>query len=394
MKKYAKLISALGLSLALVASAGCGGGKDTKSDAGKGAAKEIRVGGNFELTGGVSNFAQSALKGVRLAFKEINEKGGIDGKKINFIVADNKSEASEATNMTTKLISQDKVITIIGPIVSGSVLASAQVATDNKIPMLTPSGTNEDVTYKDGKVRPYMFRACFIDPFQGEIMAKFALGSIKVKNVAILKDSSSDYAKRLGEVFREIVEKNGGKIVAEEAYLQKDTDFKSTLTKIKATNPEAIFIPGYYQEVGLIVKQARELGIDVPLLGSDGWDSPKTVELAGAAALNNTYFCNHYSVEDSDPNIQKFVAAFKKEYKDEVPDAFAALGYDTGIMFADAVTRAKSTEPQKIRDALETIKDLQVATGKLTLDAKHNPIKGAVIIEMKEGKQVFKEKIN
>ena len=394
MKKYAKLVSVLGLSLALFASAGCGGsGKDTKADT-KGAANEIRVGGNFELTGGVSNFAQSAYKGVKLAFKEINDKGGIDGKKINLIVADNKSEASEATNATTKLISQDKVVTIIGPIVSGSVLASAQVATDNKIPMLTPTGTNEDITYKDGKVREYLFRACFIDPFQGEIMAKFAMNSLKVKNVAILKDSSSDYAKKLGEVFREVVEKNGGKVVAEEAYLQKDTDFKSTLTKIKATNPEVIFIPGYYQEVGLIVKQARELGIEVPLLGSDGWDSPKTVELAGAQALNNTYFCNHYSVEDSDPNIQKFVSSFKKEYNNETPDAFAALGYDAGMMFADAVARAKSTDPQKIKDALATIKDLQVATGKLTLDERHNPIKGAVIIEMKDGKQTFKEKIN
>ena len=394
MKKYAKFLASVGLGLALLANAGCGGSSNSAKPAEKKDANEIKVGGNFELTGGVSNFAQSAYKGVQLAFKEINEKGGINGKKINLIVADNKSEASEATNATTKLISQDKVVSIIGPIVSGSVLASAQVATDNKIPMLTPTGTNEDITFKDGKVRPYLFRACFIDPFQGEIMAKFAANTLKAKTVAILKDSSSDYAKQLGAVFNQVITANGGKVAAEEAYLQKDTDFKSTLTKIKATNPDVIYIPGYYQEVGLIVKQARELGITVPLLGSDGWDSPKTVEIAGAGALNNTFFCNHYSVEDSDPNIQKFVAAFKKEYKDETPDAFAALGYDAGMMFADAVNRAGSADPQKIRDAMEKTKDLQVATGKLTLDTKHNPIKGAVIIEMKEGKQTFKEKIN
>ena len=390
MKKFAKLFLTMGLGFALVAAAGCGA---DKKDAKTANTNEIRVGGNFELTGNVSNFAQSAYKGIKLAFKEVNEQGGVNGKKINLIVADNKSEASEATNATTKLISQDKVVTVLGPIVSGSVLASAQVATDSKIPMLTPTGTNEDITFKDGKVRDYLFRSCFIDPFQGEIMGKFAINSLKVKNVAILKDSSSDYAKNLAKVFRETVEKNGGKVIVEEAYLQKDADFRAALTKIKSTNPDVIFIPGYYQEVGLIVKQARELGITVPLLGSDGWDSPKTVELAGAAALNNTYFCNHYSVEDTDPNIQKFVAAFKKEYN-ETPDAFAALGYDAGIMFVDAVKRAGSDDPQKIRDALAATKDLQAATGKITLDAKHNPIKGAVIIEMKDGKQTFKEKIN
>lgn len=371
---------------------GCGGDKTaSKSDSKD--ANEIIVGGNFELTGNVSNFANSTYNGLKLAFKEINEAGGIDGKKIVLVVADNKSEPSEANSATTKLITQDKVVAIFGPVVSGNVLASAQIATDNKIPMLTPTGTNPDITFKDGNLREYLFRSCFIDPFQGEIMAKFTGDSLKLKRVAIYKDSSSDYAKGLSEVFRQTLEKNGGQIVIEESYLQKDTDFKSALTKIKASNPDAIFIPGYYQEVGMIVKQARELGITVPLLGSDGWDSPKTVELAGAEALNNTYFCNHYSVEDTDPNIQKFVESYKKEYG-EVPDAFAALGYDGGLMFADAIRRAKSSDPEKIKEALATIKDLQVATGKITVDEKHNPIKGAVIIEMVDGKQTFKEKIN
>lgn len=369
---------------------GCGDEGKTASNENP---NEIIVGGNFELTGNVSNFAKSAYNGLKLAFKEINEAGGIDGKKIVLVVADNKSELSEANNATTKLIDQDKVVAIFGPVVSGNVLASSQIATENKIPMITPTGTNPEITFKDGKVRDYLFRACFIDPFQGEIMAKFATNSLNLKKIAIYKDSSSDYAKGLSDVFRATVEANGGEVIIEESYLQKDTDFKSALTKIKASNPDAIFIPGYYQEVGMIVKQARELGIDIPLLGSDGWDSPKTVELAGVDALNNTYFCNHYSVEDTDPNIQKFVESYKKEYN-EVPDAFAALGYDAGMMFADSLKRAGSSDPEKIREALATISNLQVATGKLTIDEKHNPVKSAVIIEMKDGKQTFKEKIN
>jgi branched-chain amino acid transport system substrate-binding protein len=385
MNKRKSLLAAL-LAAAALTVAACGGSAP--------AAGEIRVGGNFELTGNVSNFAQSAYKGVKLAFKEINDKGGVDGKKINLIVADNKSELSEATNATTKLITRDKVAAVIGPIVSASVLASAPLATDSKVPMLTPTGTNEEITYKDGKVREYLFRSCFIDSFQGDVMAKFALNSLKIKNIAILKDNSSDYAKSLAAVFGDTLRKGGGQIVAEEAYLQKDTDFRPTLTKIRASNPEAVFIPGYYQEVGLIVKQARELGITVPLLGSDGCDAPTVVELAGAEDLVNTYFCNHYSVDDQDPNIQKFVASYKKEYNNETPDAFAALGYDAGVMFADAVKRAGGADPQKIKDALAATKNLQVATGKLTLDAKHDPIKSAVIIEMKGGRQTFKEKIN
>ncbi len=390
MKKRTKLMVSMLVAIAmLVTVAGCGGG-DKKAPA---AGNDIKVGGNFELTGNVANFAQSASNGLKLAFKEINEKGGVNGRKINLIVADNKSEPSEAMNATTKLITQDKVCAIIGPVVSASVLASAQVVTDNKIPLLTPTGTNQDITFKNGKVREYLFRSCFIDPFQGEIMAKFTLNSLKLKNIAIYKDSSSDYAKGLADVFKKTLEAGGGKVVSDEAYLQKDTDFKSTLTKIKAANPDAIYIPGYYQEVGMIVKQARELGINIPLLGSDGWDAPQTVEIAGAKALNNTFFCNHYSVEDKDPNIKKFVEAYQKEYK-KMPDAFAALGYDAGIMFADAVKRAGGDDPQKIKDALASIKDLQVATGKLTMDNKHDPIKSAVIIEFKDGKQAFKEKIN
>ena len=224
-------------------------------------------------------------------------------------------------------------------------------------------------------------------------MADFATKSVKAKTAAIYIDNSSDYSKGLADVFEASFTQAGGKIVAKEGFLQKDTDFKATLTKIKATNPDVIFIPAYYEEVGKIVKQARELGVTIPLLGTDGWDDSKLVDIAGAEALNNGFFSNHYSSQDKDPNIVKFVEAYKKEYGQE-PSALAALGYDAGLMIIDAIKRAGSAEPAKIRDALEQTKNLQVSTGILTLDASHNPVKSAVVIEMKDGKQLFKEKIN
>lgn len=377
------LTAAVVMSAAVLA--GCGG---PAADS-----KEIKIGGDIEMTGNVANFGTQAANGIKLAFKQANASGGVLGKQINFIVADNKSEPSEATNAITKLITQDKVVAVLGPVVSSNVLAAIQVAQDNKVPMLTPTATNPKVTVDNGEVKPYIFRSCFIDPFQGTVMANFATNTLHVKTAAILVDNSSDYSKGLAQVFTEKFTKNGGQVVATEAFLQKDQDFKATLTKIKAMNPETIFIPAYYEETGKIIKQARELGIQVPFIGTDGWDDPKVVEVAGAAALNNGFFSNHYSAQDTDPNVVKFVAAYKQEYGQE-PSALAALGYDAGLMIIDAIKRANSTEPAKIRDALEQTKNLQVSTGILTLDASHNPVKSAVIIEMKDGKQVFKEKIN
>ena len=356
--------------------------------------KEIKIGANFELTGGISNFGKQTLNGIELAFKEANAAGGVLGKKLVLVTADNKSEPSEATNAITKLITQDKVSIVLGPVASSNVLATLQVGQDNKVPVLTATGTNAKITVdENGKVKPYAFRACFIDPFQGSVMANFATKSLKAKTAVIYIDSSSDYSKGLAESFEAQFVKNGGKIIGKEAFLQKDQDFKSTLTKIKVMNADTIFIPAYYEEVGKIAKQARELGINVPLIGTDGFDDPKVVEIAGAEALNNTYFSNHYSAQDTDPRIQKFVAAYKAEYGME-PSALAALGYDAALMTIDALKRANSTDPVKLRDALEQTKDLQVVTGVITLDASHNPIKSGVVIEMKDGKQSFKEKIN
>ncbi|MGE7683250.1 ABC transporter substrate-binding protein [Peribacillus simplex] len=391
MKKK-KLASAfLSLTLAAGVLAGCSGSGSSEKSSGDG--DTIKIGVNLELSGGVASYGQSIAEGLELATAEIN-KEGIDGKKIKLIKVDNKSEASEATSGAIKLTSQDQVAAIVGAATSTNSIAQVQIAQDNKVPVISPSGTSPEITFSKDKLNDYIFRTSFIDPFQGTVAANFASKEIKAKSAAIYIDSASDYSKGLAAAFKEQFEKNGGKIVAEEAYIAKDTDFRSTLTRLKSAKPDFIFLPGYYEEAGLIVKQARETGLDVPFMGGDGWDSPKLIEIAGAKALNNTFITNHYSSGDPDEKIQNFVSAFKAKYKDKSPDAFNALGYDTGYFLADAIKRAGSADSEKIKESLEKTADLELVTGTFTLDEKHNPIKSATILEFKEGKQVFNTKIN
>lgn len=381
-KKSLKLASVLaGTMLLGGVLAGCG--DDTNSN-------EIKVGANFEITGNQANYGSAGLDGLKLAIKEANDAGGIDGKKITLVQADTKSEASEAVNSATKLISDDKVKVIVGPMVTANVMAESQVANDNKIPVIAPAATNPDVTVENGKTKPFIFRSCFIDPQQGTVMAEFAAKQLKAKTAVMYLDSSSDYSKSLGKVFKEKFEANGGKVVMEEAFLAKDQDFKAALTKLKTANADVVFVPAYYEEVGKIVKQARELGITAPMLGTDGWDDPKVVDIAGADALNNTYFSTHYFEKDKD--VQGFIESFQNKYG-HAPNVFAALGYDAGKMLIDAIKRAGSADPEKIQKALEETKDLQVGTGKITMDQNHNPIKSAVILEMKNGIKEMKAKI-
>lgn len=368
---------------------GCGGGS-------KGADGDtIKVGGLLEMTGGSASFGISGKNGIDLALKKINEKGVLGGKKLSLVVADTKSEASEATNGMQKLISQDKVVAVIGPNQSSAVIASGAINNGAKVVDITPMGTNPDVTIdpKTKQVKPYSFRTCFIDPFQGTVMASFASNELKVKKAAIYIDNTSDYAKGLAQFFKENFVKNGGQIVIEEAYLQKDTDFKSTLTKIKAAQPDFIYIPGYYQEVGLIVKQAREMGINVPMAGGDGWDSAKLPEIAGKAALENTFFSSLYSPDDTSDLNKEFVAEYKKAYNTN-PDVFAALAYDSALLVAKAIEDAGSADPAKIAEAMAKIKGFKGVSGEVTFNEQHNPIKSAVIIEHKDGKQTFKTKVN
>ena len=381
-KKSLKIMSVLAGTM-LMGSIFAGCGDEAKSD-------EIKIGANFELTGNVANYGSATFDGLKLAIKEVNDAGGVNGKKITIVDADNKSEASEAVNAATKLISDDKVKVVVGPAVTANVIAESQVATDDKIPVVAPDATSPEVTVENGQVKPYIFRSCFIDPQQGTVMAKFATENLKAKTAVIYVDNSTDYSKCLGKVFKEKVEAAGGKVLDQQAFVAKDQDFKATLTTLKAANADVIFVPAYYEEVGKIVKQARELGITCPILGTDGWDDSKVADIAGADALNNTFFSTHYS--DKDDSVKGFVEAFKQEYG-HMPNVFAALGYDAGKMIVDAIKRAGSDDPEKIRQALEETKDLQVGTGTITMDKNHNPIKQAVILENKNGDRVMVAKI-
>ncbi len=381
-KKSLKIMSVLAGTM-LMGSIFAGCGDDAKSD-------EIKIGANFELTGNVANYGSATFDGLKLAIKEVNDAGGVNGKKITIVDADNKSEASEAVNAATKLISDDKVKVVVGPAVTANVIAESQVATDDKIPVVAPDATSPEVTVENGQVKPYIFRSCFIDPQQGTVMAKFATENLKAKTAVIYVDNSTDYSKSLGKVFKEKFEAAGGKVLDQQAFVAKDQDFKATLTTLKAANADVIFVPAYYEEVGKIVKQARELGITCPILGTDGWDDSKVADIAGADALNNTFFSTHYS--DKDDSVKGFVEAFKQEYG-HMPNVFAALGYDAGKMIVDAIKRAGSDDPEKIRQALEETKDLQVGTGTITMDKNHNPIKQAVILENKNGDRVMVAKI-
>lgn len=386
-KKLSLLITASTLAAGILAGCSAGDKNASKED-------EFKVGVNLELSGAVASYGQSLESGIDLAIKEINADGGIDGKKIVPVKVDNKSDLTEATNGALKLIDQDKVSAIIGAATSGDTVAQVQIANDKQTVLLTPSGTAPNVTVnEDGKLNEYAFRTSFIDPFQGNVAANFAINDLKIKNAAIYADSASDYAKGLAAAFKETFTAAGGKIVSEESYVAKDTDFSATLTRIKGKNPEFVFIPGYYEEVGLIIKQAREMGITAPFMGADGWDSPKLIDLAGAKNLNNTFITNHYSSEDPDEKIQKFVSAFKDEYG-KSPDAFNALGYDSVYLLKDAAERAGSTDSDKIKEELAKTKDLSLITGIVTIDENHNPIKSATVLEYQDGKQVFKTKVD
>jgi len=385
MKSIFKLVAVSLVTLLMAATmAGCGGSSS----------KDIKIGILDELTGSNATFGTSAANGAKMAIKEANAKGGVLGKQIQAVVADNKSEPSESANAMTKLATQDKVVAVTGIFASSNAIAASSVAEASKLPFIAVGATNPKVTMDEatGKVKNYSFRVCFIDPFQGTVGANFVLNTLKLNKAVILVDNSSDYSKGLSAFFKTAFTKGGGNILAEEAYLQKDQDFKTILTKVKALNADVIYVPGYYEEVGKIVKQAREMGITAPIVGGDGWDSPKLVEIGGAAALNNTYFTNHYSVDDTSPAAQAFVQAYKKEYG-QAPDAMAVLGYDAANVLIDAIKRAGSTEPEKIREALAATKDYPAITGATTLNASHDAVKSAVIIEFKDGKQMYKATI-
>ncbi len=355
-------------------------------------ANEIKIGINYELSGAVATYGQSSVDGIELAVDEINAAGGINGKKIVLVKYDNKSEPAEATTLANKLMTQDKVIAILGPATSGSFKAEIPVAVKNKIPVASGSATLDDVTVDKNGVKEYAFRVCYNDSFQGTTMANYATKKFNAKKAVVIKDNSSDYGKGLAENFNKVFKAAGGEIVAEEAYVSGDTDFNAILTKIKALQYDVIYIPGYYQEAGLIIKQARAQGITVPILGADGFDSPTLLELAGATALTDVYFTNHYSSLDQDPLVLKFIADYKAKYNKE-PDAFNALGYDLAKFVADGIKRAEKLDGESVKNALAATKDFAGVTGSFSIDENHNPVKAIVVIGMQNGVQTTSEKV-
>ncbi|HLG94324.1 MAG TPA: ABC transporter substrate-binding protein [candidate division Zixibacteria bacterium] len=344
----------------------------------------IKIGEFGGLTGSTATFGISTKNGIDMATEEINAGGGLLGKKVQIIVEDDRCLAEEAASAVKKLVTQDKVVAVLGEVASTRSLAGAPICQENQVPMVTPSSTNPKVT----EVGDYIFRVCFIDPFQGEAMAKFAFDNLKVKKAAILKDGKSDYSVGLGQYFAETFKKLGGQIVADESYFEGDQDFKAQLTSIKGKRPEAIFIPGYYTEVGLIARQARELGLNIPLLGGDGWDSPKLTEIATIKqpgdALKDCYFSNHYASDDPNPVIQDFIKKYQAKYS-EVPDAMAVLGYDAAHILYDAIKRAGSVEGAKVRDELAKTANFPGVAGQTTIDSARNARKPLVVLKIAEG---------
>jgi branched-chain amino acid transport system substrate-binding protein len=376
-------IAATALLLATVVTAGC-------NKRGGGNSNEVVIGHVASLTGDTATFGVSADEGIRLALAEINSGAKVLGKPVKLITEDDRSQPDEAKTATEKLITRDRVVAILGEIASSRSIAMAPVCQDNKIPMLSPGSTNPKVT----QIGDYVFRACFTDEQQAMAIATFALRDLKLKRFAMLYAANSDYSVGLRNLIEATVKKEGGEIVEDLSYSEKqDTDFHGQLTRIKNGNPEAIFVPGYYQEAALVAKQARELGITVPLIGGDGWDSDKLVAVAGPA-IDGCYFSNHYSPDEQRPEVQAFVSAYKAKYKNpdgspKVPDAMAILGYDAMKLMADAINRAGSTDGPKIRDALAGTKNFPGAAGPITIDENRNAKKTIVILKIENGQFKF-----
>lgn len=349
----------------------------------------IKVGEFASLTGKEAAFGNSSHKGTLLAVEDINAAGGVLGKKIELLTEDTRSTPGESATVVRKLISRDQVVAVLGEVASGRSLEGASVCQPNKIPMISPASTKPEVTEKGD----YIFRVCFIDPFQGKVLATFGQNTLKAKSVALLVEASSPYSVGLANNFKNTFGTLGGKILAEQKFSSGDKDFKAQLTAIKASNPEAIVAPCYYTEAALIVRQARELGITVPVFGGDGWEAPELLTIGGKA-MEGTYYSTHYSAEDSSPKVQEFVKKFRARWNGETPDAMAALGYDSAMVLADAIRRAGGTEGPKLRDAIAATKDFVGVTGKTSLDEHRNATKPAVIITIKDGKFKYVETIN
>ncbi len=357
-----------------------------------GQAKDIRIGLITPLSGDVKTFGESVRNAFDVAVAEANAAGGVAGMKIVPAVVDDKNDPTEAANAANLLINQQRVKAIVGSVTSKTTIPVSDLAQTYRIPTITGTATNPKVTVADGKRKDYMFRACYTDSFQGTVMAKFSRETLKAKAGAVLYDASNDYSKGIAEVFRDAFAKMGGRVVAYESYGKDDVDFSALITKVKAARPDVLFLPDYYNKVGLIARQVREKGLKVALVGPDGWDSPDLVKVAGGA-IEGGYFSNHYSPEDTRPEVVNWVRKYKAKYG-QTPDALGTLAYDAANLLFDAIRKAKTDDPAKIKDALATIKGFKGVTGRFTIDRNGDPIKSAVIIRIQNGKQKFVKVVN
>ncbi len=366
--------------LAAALSLACGGEKPADSQG-------VKVGFFGALTGQQATFALSGRNGALLAIDEVNRAGGVLGRPLSLIAEDDRGEASEAASAVSKLITRDHVVALIGENASSRSLAAAPIAQSYGVPMISPSSTNVEVTKKGD----YIFRVCYIDAYQGRVLAAFARKKLKAQTAAILTDARSDYSVGLADAFRSAFTAIGGRVVAEAKYSEGDSDFSAQLTSFRPFAPDVLFVPGYYTDAGLIARQARGLELKATLLGADGWDSPKLVEIGGEA-MEGAYLSNHYSVDDPSPAVRRFVEAYRKRYGSD-PDSIAATSYDAMRLLADAITRAGSTEGPRIRDALASTKDFAGVTGTITMDADRNPIKPAVVLRVEGGRFRFADSV-
>ncbi len=381
----------LGVSIAALAISGCkpaqqgGDGTSGGTNVSGGA---IKIGEFASLTGKEATFGQSSHEGTMMAIEEINAAGGVLGRKLELVTEDTQSKAGEPATVVNKLISRDGVVAILGEVASSRSLEAAPNCQQSKIPMISPSSTNPKVTQSGD----FIFRVCYTDKFQGEVIANFATKSLNAKKVAIFTDVKSDYSKGLGKYFKDKFVANGGIVAAELDYNGGDKDFKAQLTAIKAANPDAVCIPGYYTDVALICIQAKQLGLSVPMFGGDGWESEKLTEI-GKDAVEGTYFSTHYHPSVGTEKSKSFVSNYKKRFNGKIPDALAACGYDSAIVLADAITRAGSVDGQKVRDALAATKDFEAVTGIITINENRDADKAAVILQVKNGGYQFLESV-
>ncbi|GCF93401.1 branched-chain amino acid ABC transporter substrate-binding protein [Enterococcus florum] len=390
MKK--SIFLALAAGLFLFGACGSPSASDSNDSGGSSADSDtIKIGGNFELSGATAAYGEAEREAAELAVEQINADGGILDKQVEFVSKDNKSDNNEAASVAANLTTKDEVVAVVGPATSGAVKATLPNLTKAKIPGVTPSGTDDAITKQGDNVQPYIFRACFQDSFQGVVLAKYAQENMQAQKAVIFGDNASDYADGLTKAFKKTYE---GEIVAEEKFTAGDKDYQAMLTKVKDKDFDVIFIPGYYTEAGLIIKQAREMGIDKPIIGADGFGDEKLVETAGASNVSNVYYTGHFSTEaPATDKVEPFIKAFEEKY-DRKPSSFNALGYDAVYMIKQAIEDQGEATPAAITEGLANLKDFEGVTGKITMDEDHNPVKSAVVLGLTEGKESSAETVN